>query len=234
MPPVSRPPTSTAASVIEGRPSQRRRTRKAIVDAAAELLAAGQTPSVDEVARAAEVSRRTVYLYFPTLDQLLIDATVGALSTATIDAALDQPTDNEDPAARVEALARRVLDLAPATLPLGRQLIRLTVTAPEAQQAESPRRGYRRTEWIERALEPLRDRLDAEQFERLVSALALLIGWEAMIVLRDLRGLDATQETKTMIWAARALVNAMLEEAAPPAKAPSSPGDQTPLGKRSG
>jgi hypothetical protein len=96
---------------------------------------------------------------------------------------------------------------------LGRQLIRLTVTAPEAHEPESPKRGYRRIEWIERALEPLRDRLDAEQFERLVSALALLIGWEAMIVLRDLRALGTTQEAETIVWAARALVNAMLKEA---------------------
>ena len=35
-----------------------------------------------------------------------------------------------------------------------------------------------------------------------------------MIVLRDIRGLDTTQETKTTTWAARALVEAMLTEAA--------------------
>lgn len=58
-----------------------------------------------------------------------------------------------------------------------------------------------------------RGRLDDEQFERLVSALALVIGWEAMVVLRDIRGLDATQERKTTVWAARALVDAMLTEA---------------------
>ena len=45
-----------------GRPAQRRRTRKAIVEAAKQLLASGRTPSIDEIARAADVSRRTVYL----------------------------------------------------------------------------------------------------------------------------------------------------------------------------
>ena len=199
--------------MTHGRPAQRRRTRKAIVDAAIELIAAGQTPSVDEVAQAAEVSRRTVYLYFPTLDQLLIDATVGALSKTTIDAALEQDTASDNPAARIESLARGLLDLAPASLPLGRQLIRLTVTAEDKQRADSPKRGYRRVEWIERALEPVRDQLAEEQFERLVSALTLVIGWEAMIVLRDLRGLDDEEETRAVTWAARALVDAMLAEA---------------------
>jgi AcrR family transcriptional regulator len=168
---------------------------------------------VDEVARAADVSRRTVYLHFPSLEQLLIDATVGALSDAGVDAALAQQTDSEDPAGRVEALARAMLDLAPVALPLGRQLIRLTVAASQEQGETRPRRGYRRVEWIERALEPVRGTLTDGQFERLVSALSLVIGWEAMVVLRDVRGLDAGEETTTTIWAARALVGAMLAEA---------------------
>src|SRR5690348_18271986 len=61
------------AHSMAARQAQRRRTRKTIVDAAARLIAAGQTPSMSDVALAADVSRRTVYLYFPTLEQLLID-----------------------------------------------------------------------------------------------------------------------------------------------------------------
>jgi hypothetical protein len=106
-----------------------------------------------------------------------------------------------------------MLDLAPAALPLGRELIRLTVTTPQSQQAGSPKRGYRRIEWIEQALQPLRARLDEEQFERLVSALALVIGWEAMVVLRDIRGLDAEREANVVTWATRTLVDGMLAEA---------------------
>jgi len=43
------------------------------------LLDAGGTPSMMDVADAAQVSRRTVYMYFPTIEQLMIDATLGAL-----------------------------------------------------------------------------------------------------------------------------------------------------------
>jgi AcrR family transcriptional regulator len=42
------------------REAQRRRTRKAIVDAAMRLIARGTTPSVNDVAAEADVSRRTV------------------------------------------------------------------------------------------------------------------------------------------------------------------------------
>ncbi len=195
-----------------GRASQRRRTRKAIVDAAGQLLVAGHTPSVDEIAEAADVSRRTVYLHFPTLDQLLIDAAAGALSNAGVEAALDEQVTGADAAERVEALTRTLLGLAPVALPLGRQLIRLTVDAQEPETPGRAKRGFRRIEWIEQAVAPLRGQLSEEQLDRLVSALAMVIGWEAMIVLRDLHGLDVDRERTTAVWAARALVEAMLAE----------------------
>ena len=52
----------------QGRERQRRRTRKAIVDAAMKLIEDGHTPSVSEIADLADVSRRTVYMYFPSLE----------------------------------------------------------------------------------------------------------------------------------------------------------------------
>lgn len=194
-----------------GREAQRRRTRAAIVAAATELVAAGRNPSVDEIAAAADVARRTVYLHFPSLDQLLLDVTVGALSQAVVDAAIAEAGSEGDAGARVDALVRAVTDSAPATLELGRRIIALTVDAAPGTPG-SPRRGYRRVEWIERALVPVRARLTDERYDRLVSALSVLIGWEAMIVLRDLRGLDAQQEQQTLRWAAAALLRAALDE----------------------
>jgi AcrR family transcriptional regulator len=194
--------------------AQRRRTRGAIVDAATRLLMEGRTPSIDQVAAEADVSRRTVYMYFPTLDQLLLDAAAGALSEQQIDAALAEAASGDDPAARVDALARAFTQLAPETLQLGRKIIRLTVDAEaEAGAAGGARRGYRRVQWIEQAVEPLRGRLSEEQFERLVSSLALVIGWEAQVVLRDVRGLDADGEQRVVTWAARTLVESILAEA---------------------
>ena len=202
------PPAREASP--SGRAAQRRRTRTAIVAATRQLVADGKTPSIDEIAAAADVSRRTIYMYFPTVDQLLLDATVALLSEATIDAALDQDRYGDDVIARTDALAQKLVELAPETLPLGRKIIRLTVDAPPA--AEGERRGYRRVEWIERAVEPLKDRVTAQQYERLVSALSLVLGWEAMVVLRDVRGLDAKREEEVVRWAARVLVEATVSD----------------------
>ena len=195
-----------------GRVRQRRRTRAAIVDAAAELLRSGRTPSINEVADAADVSRRTVYQYFPTLEQLLLDATLGMLSQSAVDDAIDAADTGDDPAERVAAMVRALGAMSAETLPTGRRLIRLTVDAQS--DGTEPRRGYRRIAWIERAVEPLRSKLDGPAFERLVSALAMVVGWEALVVLHDLRGLDEAEQVETSLWAARALVRAALDERA--------------------
>ena len=73
-------------------------------------------------------------------------------------------------------------------------------------------RGQRRIDWIERAVEPLRGRLTDEQYDRLVSSLSIVLGWEAMIVLQDIRGHAQQRERKVVAWTARALVRAMIEE----------------------
>jgi AcrR family transcriptional regulator len=185
-----------------GRERQRRRTRRAIVAAAVELLGRGESPSVAEIAEAADVSRRTVYLYFPTLEHLLADAALEA-ARATVEPSFDA---SDDVSARVEGLVRATQQGFAETEQLGRTIIRLTVGAGRAPQGAAPRRGYRRVEWIENALAPVAGTMPPERFERLVSALTLLIGWESMIVLQDVRGLDSAEAEEVCVWAARALV----------------------------
>ena len=196
-----------------GRFRQRRRTRAAIVAAATELLRGGVTPSIVQIAEAADVSRRTVYQYFPTLEQLLVDATLGLLSQDEIDEAIDSADVGGEADARVVAMVRALATSSSETLPLGRQVIRLTVDAPDSDNGPHPRRGYRRVAWIERALEPLRPQLDPAGFDRLVSALAVVVGWEALIVLTDVRGLDLDQRLDVTLWSARALVREALAQA---------------------
>lgn len=195
-----------------GRVAQRRRTRKAIVEAAARLLREDREPSIAAIAAEADVSRRTIYMYFPSLDQLLLDATLGELARTGYGDRLDFDRYGDDVHARVEALITTLLDMSGQALPLGRRLLQLTVDTEAVPDA--PRRGYRRVEWIELALAPLRDRVTKQRFEQLVSALAVMIGWEAMIVLRDTRGLRPAAERRVTVWAARALIDATLAEVA--------------------
>ncbi|MGH9086628.1 MAG: TetR/AcrR family transcriptional regulator [Acidimicrobiales bacterium] len=193
-----------------GRIAQRRRTRNAIVEATQQLLRAGGQPSVAEIASLADVSRRTVYLHFPSLEQLVLDATLGEMAAGGWDYTPDEH--GSEVGGRVRGLAATLLAMSSEALPLGRRIIRLTVERPDRPDPAAPRRGYRRIDWIEQAVEPLRAELSDEQFDRLVSGLAVVLGWEAMVVLRDIRSLSAAAEAEVTTWVAQALVDAMLAE----------------------
>jgi len=58
----------------------------------------------------------------------------------------------------------------------------------------------------------VRKELGKKRFERLVSALTVCLGIDALIVLRDLRGLSATEAEAVTLWTARMLLRASLAE----------------------
>src|SRR6476661_1566042 len=57
-----------------GRVAQKRRTREALVAAARDLVARGETPTVEAAAEAASISRTTAYRYFSNQRALLVAA----------------------------------------------------------------------------------------------------------------------------------------------------------------
>lgn len=211
---------SRAASELPGttpgRERQKGRTRRALLAAAAELIAAGKSPSVTEVADAADISRRTAYRYFPTQEQLLVEAALDGLRPFVA-----QVVEGDDAGAPndVESrLDRTVLALqrgAVANEQLLRTMIRLTISGPppiEAGEQPVARRGYRRIEWIELALEPVRKQLGKRRFRRLVAGLATCLGIDALIVLRDICGLTDAEAEAVARWTARSLLRASLAD----------------------
>lgn len=192
---------------------QTRRTRRLLLTTAAALVAAGRTPSVAEVADAADVSRRTAYRYFPTQEQLLVEAVLEGLRPVMESALESAPIGGtaHDMEARVDALARNMQRLTVDHETLLRTMVRLTVSGPRDPHAAP--RGGRRLEWIDDALHPLRHQLGRVGHARLRSAMAVCLGIEAFIVLRDLCGLSPAQAEEISRWSARALLKQSLADA---------------------
>ncbi|MBN8831182.1 MAG: TetR/AcrR family transcriptional regulator [Sphingomonadales bacterium] len=192
-----------------GRSNQRRRTRKAILDAAARLAGQGQTPTLEDVAQEALVSRATAYRYFPSIEALLVEA---SLHIAFPDAQTLFGDESTDPAERIVRAERAVHAMVLAHEPALRLMLASSVTQPHSADGE-PVRQNRRTPLIELALAPARARLGEAAFERLAQALALIIGTESLIVCKDVLGIDEAQAGALKLWTAQALVKAALAEA---------------------
>lgn len=203
------------AVLTRDRSGQKRRTRKAILSAAVAMMQRGETPTAQTVAAAADVSRRTIYQYFPTQEQLLTEAALEAIR-GQVEGALEL-AEGDDVEARLDTLVDATLQSSIDHELLLRTMVRLTIEqrlteANDGVPREAPLRGVRRLAWIEAALEPVREQLGPARYERLESALAVSVGFEALLVLRDIRGLEADEAKAVSRWMARVLLDASLTE----------------------
>jgi AcrR family transcriptional regulator len=195
-----------------GRPNQRRRTRKDLLDAAARLVKQGRKPTLEEIAEEALVSRATAYRYFPNVDALLVEA---SLDIATPQAAELFPDDSTaDPVSRVQLVDTAFHDIILANEPSLRTMLvhAIEQAAQEQKDGALPVRQNRRTPLIEAALKPARNQFKAGAIETLSKALALIIGTEGVIVAKDVLQLDDEDARKVKRWAIRALVEAAMKK----------------------
>jgi AcrR family transcriptional regulator len=211
----------------EGRINQKRRTRAAVLEAAKHLLREGQMPSVAEAADAARVSRATAYRYFPTQEYLLSEAALESART-DINHLLERSAPSADPAVRLDTLIQALQQVTLEQEAAFRTLLQLSLEAhatggQKREATEDRLRGGRRIDWIEKALAPLGNLFekDPATFRRVVAALSLCMGIEALIVLQDVCGLEAKEAVEVSRWAAQVLLQAGLREAS--ASSPPSP-----------
>jgi len=190
-----------------GRPNQRRRTRKDLLQAAARLMKQGRKPSLEEIAEEAAVSRATAYRYFPNVDALHHEASLDVAVPESTDVLRDAPA--QDPVQRLERVDGALHGMIRANEAALRLLLARSIEGAMRDGPDGlPARQNRRTPLIEAALEPARDQFKPAAFRNLSRALALVIGTEAMVVFKDVLQLDDTEAQKVRRWAIRALVDA--------------------------
>lgn len=192
----------------------RRRTRGAMIEAAAQLVREGVSPSVTEVADAAGVSRATAYRYFPTQESLLAEVIVPDLEAAQAAGMLPEDLEGRLEAAFTTIWASCIANEAAYRTVLRRGLERPPGGSVDREEEASSIRAGRRVRWLRKALAPAREQMDEESFERLVGAICLCVGIESLVVLRDVCGLGAEEAEEVARWAARALLTASLGESA--------------------
>lgn len=189
-----------------GRVGQKRRTRDALVTAAQELVARGETPTVEAAATAAAISRTTAYRYFPNQRSLL-----GAAHPETTTSSMLPPDAPDDPASRLDAVVRAFTDLIAETEQQQRTMLRLSL---EPHDEPLPLRQGRAVRWIAEALEPLDD-LDDVGRRALTLAIRSATGIEALVWLKDVAGLPRDDALALMRWSARAMLTAALDDPPP-------------------
>jgi AcrR family transcriptional regulator len=198
------------------RENQKARTRQALVAAATELLRSGGAPTVAEAAGHAKVSRATAYRYFPTQESLLVEVSRVNPVAAPVEewlAKLEEP----DPEARISQLVTRFNRIAVQEEVTLRTALRsyLDTWLQSRGKPDTPAvREGRRMRWLDEALAPVRKQLKPAQWKRLRNGLALTLGIEPMVIMKDVCHCTNEEAVASLEWAAVSLLRAALEEAA--------------------
>jgi AcrR family transcriptional regulator len=172
----------------------------------------GRVPKLAEVAEEAMVSRATAYRHFSSDEALITEAAIhGQTPTAEHLFADDKVMDPEERLIKANAVLHDVI--------WGNQLQMRLVLARLLDQAAGATKGHpelrrqnRRTEFIQTALAPARDRFDKATYSTLCAALALVFGVESMVVFRDVLQIEEAQAREVENWAIRALTRAAMLE----------------------
>ena len=213
-----------------GRGRRGRTWRKLLAESVAQLRK-GRVPSIAEVALGANVSRATAYRYLPTRSKLVNAVIAEAL--APVRKAVPQQGDAKQ---RLHELLDRTYSRFSEYEPHMRAALQLALEHQALERAglleEEPFRRGQRHEILKVAIAPLRARLSPRDFDRLLKALAVVYGIEAMIILKDICG-AGDKETKAVVhWMMDALVEAAQRGAKPPRR-PSSRRVRRPLAGQS-
>ena len=179
---------------------QKQRTRQDL-QAAARLMKQGRVPKLAEVAEEAMVSRATAYRYFSSDEALITEAAIdGQSPTAEQLFADDTVLDPEGRLSKANAVLHDFI--------WGNHTQMRLVLARLLEQAAGTNNGRpllgrqnRRTEFIQTALAPVRDRFDKATYRKLCAALALVFGVESMLVFRDVLQIEETEARKVENWA---------------------------------
>ena len=188
------------------------RTRRLMMETAIQLMQDGITPSISDAAVAAEVSRATAYRYFPSQAALIQGVVEEALGPIL-------KWDSEEMNMDI-----RLTDFFEFSLPrifkfeatfraaLQHSLDLRSKNFENIKEVEHELKRGHRIEVLKKLVYPLKKDLSEKQSVKLVEALAMLFGIEAVIVLKDIGKLSSKETQATIQWAARAMIDKALAE----------------------
>jgi len=184
-------------NIDSGRIAQKMKTRKKLLVAANKMMIQGEEIKLEQVAKEAGVSKATVYRYFSNKEILQREASLENKSEDKDD--LFSAFSIEDITGRINKLVQYHFDVL-TNNEVEFRLYLSAIIQDSVQNKQSYSRAGRRILLTEEALISLKKTIPKEQFDKMVSAISVVLGIESITILKDLCGLENDKILETWKW----------------------------------
>lgn len=181
-------------SLDKGRVRQKLKTRQAILHAAKELMQEQSSINLEQVADRAQISRATIYRYFPSAELLMreTDLDVHHHSAEVLQEEVDLLTLPE----RIYYIQNHFNELTQAHEAEFRRYLSAAIV--EVMHSKKKLRGARRVKGLKAALQPFSSFMSAQDMLDLVHLCTMMMGAEAMVVCKDVCDLNNEQSKQLL------------------------------------
>jgi AcrR family transcriptional regulator len=176
------------------------------------MLREDEEPTVASAAERALVSRTTAYRYFPTHEALLQAIAQLHPAVAVVDEVVDKLSSDDAEERLLEVLDafNRVVIEDEVHMRTALKVFQENwLQARRAGEHDPYVRSRRRMRWLDEALRPLDD-LPDDKRRRLRAALALTLGIDSIVIMKDVCQLDDDEALAVLGWAASVLLRGCL------------------------
>lgn len=188
-----------------GRQAQKQKTRQNILQATQRLTERGQDFSLEDVAKEASISRATVYRYYSNIEVLSIEAGLEINTLSPEEVYKKSKADN---------LITTVLNIQDYYNQLGidhETMFRKYLSVALNPSFPLTERGARRVKTLSMAFHNNLNDLEKKEKLALIHSATALMGMEALIVAKDVCGLNNQQAKKTLRWGLEKLLNSVCQ-----------------------
>ena len=186
-----------------GRINQKLETRSKILESAKQLVRQGIDFNLEDVANNAEISRATIYRYYPNLEILSYEVGID-IGTKTPEDIIEDLKDcslNDT----ILGIQNYYNDHAVNNENAFRKYLSAVLTS-----ASEKKRGARRNKTLQLAL--MKSGLRPKEKKDLVHFLTILMGIEPLIVAKDVSGLDYKEFKELMSWGMKLVLKGFFED----------------------
>ena len=181
----------------EGRVNLKLQTRSLILKSARDILNRESKITLETVAEHAGISRATIYRYFSNIELLTTEALLHARFLRPEE--LRDQVQGKNLKETVHALQSHYNNMSRENELVFRRY--LSATLIESIHSNKKLRGARRVEAMKLSLEPFENLMSRKDFDRLVNIATLLMGIDALLVCKDVCGLNNAETDELLEWA---------------------------------